>query len=102
MNISKKYYHWLWGDNNIRNDKPNYLINLEIGVAIKFDYSDSMYADYDDFYNGIADVQFLYGKRPNNFKIETILTDAYNFICIEERLLEMDLEDFEDELNDEL
>lgn len=100
MDKLKKYFHWVWGDNNIRPDNPHYLINLEIGISIRFNYAESIFADYDDFYNGIADVQFLFGERPNDKKLEYILTDAYNFLCIEERLLEADIEDLEDELND--
>jgi len=59
--MSTDYYdHWLWGENTLREYNPEYLINLEIGVSIRFNSSIAMYADYEEFYNGVADVQFLY------------------------------------------
>ena len=72
MDLEKIYFHWLWGDNNIRNDRPNYLINLEYGVSIRFDYSKAMFIDYDTFYENIADIQFLSGKRPDKEKLTFI------------------------------
>ena len=33
------YDHWLWGENTLREDNPEYLINLEIGVSIRFNSS---------------------------------------------------------------
>lgn len=100
MNLQEKYYHWVWGENHIRPDKPNYLINLELGISIKFDYADGMFQDYEGFYESVADVQFLFGKRPGKERLEDILTDAYNFLGIEERLLDMDLEDIEAEIEE--
>ena len=50
------YDHWLWGENTLREDNPEYLINLEIGVSIRFNSSIAVYANYEEFYNGIADV----------------------------------------------
>ena len=49
------YDHWLWGENNLGEDNPEYLINLEIGVSIRFNSSIAMYTDYEEFYNGITD-----------------------------------------------
>jgi len=37
MDIADQYFHWLWGDNQLRPDNPNYLINLEHGIIIRFD-----------------------------------------------------------------
>lgn len=65
-------------------------------VSIRFDYSEGMFANYDDFYNKIADVQFLNGKRPNNKVLNEILTEAWNYMAIEERILDDDLDDLDD------
>jgi len=40
------YDQWLWGENTLREDNPEYLIKLEIGVSIRFNSSIAMYADY--------------------------------------------------------
>ena len=38
--MSTDYYdHWLWGVHTLREDNPEYLINLEIGVSIRFNSS---------------------------------------------------------------
>ena len=92
MSIEQKYYHWIWGENKLRSDAPNYLINLEIGVSIKFDSDLSMFSDYETFYESLADVQFFYGKRPSKSEIENILTEAWNYLCLEEQKLKNDLE----------
>jgi len=100
--LEEKYFFWLWGENNIRSDHPNYLINLEIGVSIRFDYSQGFFSSYEEFYNSIADVQFIYGTRPDDpVELERILTDAWNYMAIEERLLEGELDELtDDEIED--
>tara|TARA_B110000305_G_C19267238_1_gene552552 strand:+ start:244 stop:420 length:177 start_codon:yes stop_codon:yes gene_type:complete len=39
-----------------------------------------MFADYDEFYNGIADVQFFYGERPDEGTVNHILTEGWKRI----------------------
>ena len=80
------YDHWLWGENTLREDHPEYLINLEIGVSIRFNSSIAMYADYEEFYNGIADVQFFYGDRPDEDEVDRILTEGWNYLDFSELL----------------
>ncbi len=89
------YYHWLWGNNNLRPDRPNYLINLEYGVSIQF-AEDAQYADWEEFYASAADIQFLTGERPDQEQVEILMIEAWNFLCLEERLLE-ELEEEETE-----
>lgn len=92
MNIQEYYYHWLWGNNFIREDEPSYLINLELGVSIRFNYEESYAAGFEEFKNNIADVQFLNNDRPDD--IEHILIDAWNYLAIEERISDgLDLDD---------
>tara|TARA_R110002126_G_scaffold289552_1_gene444687 strand:- start:219 stop:512 length:294 start_codon:yes stop_codon:yes gene_type:complete len=93
-NIQKQFFHWVWGENKIREDEPTYLINLELAVSIRFDYSKGMFSSYEEFFNKIADVQFLNGNRPNKDEVTFILTEAWNYMVIEERILDNDLEDF--------
>ena len=51
-----------------------------------------MYADYEEFYKGIADVQFLYGERPDEDEVNRILTEGWNYLALEERKLDEDLD----------
>ena len=48
------YDHLFWGENTLREDNAEYLINLKIGMSIRFSSSTAMYADYEKFYKGIA------------------------------------------------
>jgi hypothetical protein len=96
MDNSEKYFHWLWGDNNLRGDKPQYLINLEHGICIRFAYDLAMFCSYEDFFESIADVQFLIGSKPNAQTINDLLVDAWNYLALEEQALDfIEDEDFE-------
>lgn len=97
MSKHNDYFHWIYGENRLRDDKPNYLINLEIGISIRFDDSLAYFSDYDTFYNSIADVQFFMNTRPGEERLEEILTEAWNFMVLEDRQLEEDCENMEDE-----
>lgn len=90
--LEKQFYHWCWGENHIRKDKPNYLINLEIGLVIRFTYdNEAMFSDFDFFVDNVIDVQFWSGNRPDPEELHNLLVDAYNFLGLEERILENDL-----------
>ena len=49
------YDHWFCGENTLSEGNAEYLINLEIGMGIRFSSSTAMYADYEKYNNGIAD-----------------------------------------------
>lgn len=92
------YKHYVWGENNISQDKQQtYIIKLDHPpCSIRFDYSQGMFAEFEDFYNNIADVQFFTGERPSEKKVQMILIDAWNFMALEERRLDEDLDMMED------
>lgn len=101
MSLHDQYFHWVWGENRLRHDKPEYLINLEHGLSIRFELGDAMYATFDEFVDGIADIQFLTGERPDTEELDDILTDAWNYLGYEERQLERDVEGMKDDEFDE-
>jgi len=80
--------HWLWGENKLREDKPEYLINLDVGVSIRYDPSLSTLASYEEFYDSIADIQFLSGVRPSPIEVEKIKVEAWNYLIKEEEKLD--------------
>lgn len=101
-NLSKKiqnhYFHWVWGNNYIREDEPSYLINLELALSIRFNYGDSFFSSFENFTENIADIQFLRGDRPDENELERILIDAWNYLGIEERIAdEFGLEDIDED-----
>lgn len=66
-------------------------------VFIRYRLGEAYFADFEDFYQSIAEVQWIDGEKPSAQEQKTILIDAWNFLCIEERLLEEDLDDLEDD-----
>lgn len=89
------FLHWIWGENNVIKNRQTYLINLKIGVSIRFNYEEAAFASYEEFVDNVADIQFIYGSRPNKDDVDNILTEAWNFLCAEEIQLSMDFEDIE-------
>ncbi len=89
----KNYLHFVWGENNISQPgQQTYIIKLDPpAVSIRFDYAQGMFASFEEFYENIADVQFLTGERPDEEEVESILIDAWNFMALEERRLDEDL-----------
>lgn len=66
-------------------------------VFIRYKLNESYFAGYDEFYKNIAEVQWFDGDRPSEKEQERILTEAWNFLAIEERLLEDDMEDIDED-----
>ena len=61
-------------------------------MSIRFDSELAMFSDFKTFYNSLADIQFIYGKRPTEQEVESILVQAWNYLCLEEEKLDQDLE----------
>ena len=61
-------------------------------VFILLRYGDDIFADFEDFKNKLAEVNFLRPADRANADLEQILTDAYNFLLLqdmeEDRLFE--------------
>ena len=94
MDKQGKYLNYILGENNISDNKRQmYIVKLDPpAVSIRFNYVDSVYADYDSFYEQIADVQFICNDRPDDpEEVERILIDAWNFFVLEERKLDDDM-----------
>lgn len=52
-------------------------------VFVSYRLTEGYYSDFTKFFSGIADVQYLDGKRPSEFEHNQILTDIWNFITME-------------------
>lgn len=94
------YTHWIWGENNLGKERQTYLINLNIGVSIRFNYKEAAFASFEEFLSEIADIQFIYGKRPDDEGVQTIVTEAWDYMVLEEEQLDIDLESMEDDEDD--
>lgn len=88
--------HFYLGENHIFFPDEEFIIHMaEPRCFIRFNIEGAFTASYDQFFESIADVQWIDGKPLLN-EINIVLTNAWNFLCIEERLLEEydDEEDF--------
>lgn len=94
--IEAHKHYWL-GENKQHHPDYDVIVRMiDPRVFIKFRVDLAMFAGYDEFYNSIADVQWIDGK-PDKRTQEQILTEAWNFLCIEDRILEDDISELEDE-----
>ena len=92
----EEHKHYWWGEN--KQHHPDYEVIIRMidpRVFIKYSVRLALLADFDEFYNSIADVQWIDGK-PDKATQNKILIEAWNFLTIEERILEDDLDDLED------
>ena len=101
--LCKKFYmkkieahkHYWWGENHQHYPEQNTIIKMnDPRLFIRYNVGDAMFADFEDFYSSIAEVQWI-DFKPNEREQKQILTEAWNFLCIEERILEDDLEEIE-------
>lgn len=53
-------------------------------VFILLRYGDDIFADFEDFKNKLAEVNFLRPADRANADLEGILTDAYNFLLLQD------------------
>jgi len=103
MDKIKEHQFWWLGENKQWYPEYETLIRLNYPrVYIKYKVEDAYFATFEQFYRNIADVQWLDGERPPKREQEEILTEAWNFLAIEERLLEDDMANIKiDEWEDE-
>lgn len=93
-----KFKHYIIGENQICFPGVEYILKLDFPrVYIKYNLSDAYFADFNQFYNSFAEVQWLDGVAPDTETQKEIFINAYNFLCLDERLLENDLEDLANE-----
>jgi len=93
MKKIEAHKHFTLGENKQWFPNEEFIIHMaEPRCFIRFDNSLAMFCDYDEFYKSIANVQWIDGK-PSNEEIERVLIDAWNFILIEDEILDNDFQD---------
>lgn len=89
-------HYWL-GENRQHFPEFETIIRMhDPRVFIRFRTDLAMFAGFDEFVGSIAEIQWIDGKPNEDMQLE-ILTDAWNFLAIEERILEDDLADMEED-----
>lgn len=71
-------------------------------VLIRYKLSEAYFSSYDQFFQSIAHIEWLDGERPQSQEeIDDIFTDCWNFLALEERKLQEDLDEEEEDYGDE-
>jgi len=98
MKKFEAHKHYWWGENHQHHEGQETIIKMSFPRAfIRYEVGDAYFASYEEFYDSIAEVQWFDGDEITEKKKKEILIEAWNFLAIEERLLEQDLEEIEDE-----
>lgn len=101
MAKNENHKHYWLGENKQCHPEHEVIIRMiDPRVFIKYRTDLAMFADYDQFYQSIAEVQWIDG-RPDQHTQETILTEAWNFLCIEDYILEEDYQKIEEAYEDD-
>ena len=99
MKKIEAHKHWWLGENKQHYPEQESMFRLaDPRVFIRYNVGDAYFATYEQFYQSIADVQWIDG-RPDKLTQDKILIEAWNFMLIEERLLEQDMRDIEEDLD---
>lgn len=98
MKKTEAHKHYWWGENHQHYDGQETIIKMSYPrVFIRYELGEAYFASFEEFYESIAEVQWFDGDEISDKKKQEILIEAWNFLAIEERLLEEDLEDMDDE-----
>ena len=91
--------HWWLADNIVSHPGQIALIKMDfpqVFILIR-DYGEAMFAGFDDFKDRIAEVNFFNPDDREGANIEEILTDAWNFLSLEEEKDERRYGEYEEE-----
>lgn len=98
MKKFEAHKHYWWGENHQHFDGEETIIKMSYPrVFIRYKVGEAYFSSFEDFFSSIAEVQWFDGDEVSESKKQEIFVEAWNFLAIEERLLEDDLQDIEDE-----
>ena len=92
---------WWYCDNILHHPEQIGLLRMDfprVFILIR-DYADACFASFDEFMDHVAEVNFFVPAEREEADIEEILTDAWNFLALqeeEEERLADEMEDDED------
>lgn len=88
MNKAEAHKHFILGENKQWFPNEDFIIHMaEPRCFIRYSSELAMFSDYDTFYSSIPNVQWIDG-RPIESLIKQTLINAWEFLCIEEQILE--------------
>lgn len=97
MDKIEAHKHFFLGENKQWFPDEEFIVHMaEPRCFIRFSVELAMFSDFDNFYKNIAQVQWIDGKPSLELQRET-LVNAWNFLAIEERILEDDMNNMDDD-----
>lgn len=86
---TEQYMHFFIGENRMCFPEEEFILHMDFPrCLIRYNIGESMHVDYDEFYQSVARVEWIDGERPSPEEQQRVLTDAWNFLALDERLLE--------------
>ena len=102
MNYEDRTLNWWYCDNIVHPQHDGHVGLLHLGSPSVFvlirDYADMYFRSYEEFAEHIAEVNFLYPEERELTDLEELLTDAWNFMAMQERKDEELADEWEEEL----
>ena len=90
--IPEKFRNYFWGENKLFFPDEEFVIKLSYPrIFIRYKVADGYFANFDEFFESIAEVQYIDGERPSEEEQNRLLVDVWNYIGLEERRLEGNL-----------
>ncbi len=82
--IPQDFKNFYIGKNSLFFPGYEFVIKLSFPrVFVRYKLTEGYYSDFDKFFENIAEVQYLEGKRPSEIEHNQILTDIWNYITME-------------------
>ena len=92
---NEAHKHFFLGENKQWFPEEEFIVHMaEPRCFIRFSVELAMFSDYEEFVDQIAEIQWIDGK-PEQHVIDETLTNAWNFLAIEEQILEDDMGDLD-------
>lgn len=89
---------FFFAENKITHPEFEYIIHLGFPrFLLKWKASEGQFADFEDFFDGIVELQWLDGVAPSESEKQKLLIQAWNYLAIEDRILEDDMENWNDD-----
>ena len=96
----EQYTAFFWAENRVTHPGYEYIIHLDDPrCMIKFHLADAMFTTYEEFYESVAEVQWLDGPNsaPAGAELEEFMCRAWNYLALEEEILDRDLDEMDED-----
>ncbi len=90
------YANFIWGENKQWHPGTDFIVHTVYPKClISFNSQLAMFSDFETFCSKIVSIKWLDPEPLSKTYIKEFLTNAWNFLVIEEELLEQDIIDYE-------